>query len=133
MLQFRLRTLFIVTTAIALLAWIFFVPPGWVGVVVLYAIYILLPAVTVSGMIYHRGYRQAFFIGMAPSVVFVAFLFFSRDPFPSFWPYSFSPSSFDGYLLYKLYLGLFLLFPVASGFVAMGMRWWALLAQRRSD
>src|SRR5262245_9820826 len=133
MLQFRLRTLFIVTTGVALLAWILFVPPGWMGVWVLYAIYILLPAVTVSGMIYHRGYRQSFFIGMAPWVAILALMLLTRQAFTGFWPFDFSPNRFDDFLLFKLYLAGFLLFPVVSGFVAVGMRWWALSAERRAD
>jgi hypothetical protein len=86
MLQFRLRTLFIVTTVTALLAWILFVPPGWMGMVVLYLIYTFLPAATIAGIVYHRGYRQAFFIGAAPWVAIVSWTFLARAPFFEIWP-----------------------------------------------
>jgi hypothetical protein len=65
MLQFRLRTLFILTAAVALLAWMFFAPPQWLGMLAIYLLCCLLPAAIVAGIIYHRGYWQAFFIGAA--------------------------------------------------------------------
>ena len=39
MLQFRLRTLFILTAAVALLAWMFFAPPQWLGMLAIYLLH----------------------------------------------------------------------------------------------
>jgi hypothetical protein len=52
-MQFRLRTLFIVTTAAALLVWVFFVPPDWFGLIVLWFVHMLLPAISTG--ILRRG------------------------------------------------------------------------------
>ncbi|HZN35678.1 MAG TPA: hypothetical protein VFB80_17735 [Pirellulaceae bacterium] len=72
MWQFSTRTLFILTAAVAGLAWVFFAPPQWVGLMVLWLLYWLLPAAALAGIVYHRGAWQAFFIGTAPWAVGVA-------------------------------------------------------------
>jgi hypothetical protein len=136
MLQFRLRTLFIATTAVAVLAWALFAPPQWLGLWAIYLVYMLVPSAVVAGIVFQRGYWQAFFVGMAPSVVLVFFWIIS-NVFPSYppWPLNESPWTADpdqllvDKVLHTLALGL----AVASGLVGVGIRWWALHVQRRSE
>jgi len=141
MLQFRLRTLFIATTASAAMFWVLFVPPQWLGVLAIYLVYLLLPALTVSGIVFHRGYRQAFFIGMAPWIV-VASFWFAFTSLQAWWPSGPWWDPFDEFLFtadsesliaHKLLLVVTLIFPAASGLVGVGIRRWALAVERRND
>jgi hypothetical protein len=139
MLQFRLRTLFIATTAAAVLAWALFAPPQRLGLLVIYLVYSLLPAVTVSGIVFHRGYWQAFFIGMIPWISMVSFwaIVLEIQQSPAFWPYAgnlfdrFSATP-DEIIVFKLMVAIPLVIAVASGLVGVGIRWWAISAQRHS-
>lgn len=133
MLQFRLRTLFIVTTSVALLAWILFVPPEWVGLLVLNVGYVLLPTATVAGIIYHHGYRRAFFVGMATWLTIAWLIVFLEHGIEGFLPaFLWRSSPWDQFEI-KLILLIVLALAVASGFVSVAMRWWALSAQGRDD
>ena len=134
MLQFSLRTLFIATTASAVLLWAFYAPPQLLGLIVIYLIYFLLPAVAVAGIIYHRGYWQAFFIGMAPWIVIASFWVNLQGPWPNIWPIisDFWNSDPDVVLSEKLMLGVPLAVAIASGLVSVGIRWWALTVERSS-
>ena len=67
MIQFRLSTLFIITTASALIFWALYAPPQWLGLLAIYLLYFVLASSAVSGIVFHRGYWQAFFMG--PSAV----------------------------------------------------------------
>jgi hypothetical protein len=134
MLQFKLRTLFIATTASAALLWAFYAPPQWLGLIAIYLFYFLLPAVAVAGIVFHRGYRQAFFIGMAPWIAIVSF-WLNWSWQPNFWPpfgeaWNLDP---DQVVYDKLVLVIPLAVAVASGLVAVGIRWWALSLARKSD
>jgi hypothetical protein len=148
-LQFRLRTLFILTAAVALLAWILFAPPQWVGMLAIYLLHCLLPAAIVAGIIYHRGYWQAFFIGAATWVGLtwawtmsgVPTLLGSRTVL---WTSAIDPFSDDifmqlfsidpGLMIYqKFQLAVPIVITIGSGLVAVGVRWWALRAARRSS
>jgi hypothetical protein len=137
MLQFRLRTLFITTTAAAVLFWAFFVPPQWLGLWAICLMYILLPAAAVGGIVFHRGYWQAFFIGMAPWIVIVLFWGTAAQlPWsPVSWPFDSGLFTGDpGQIISdKLVLAVPLVLAVASGLVAVGIRWWALSATRPTD
>src|SRR4051795_165092 len=61
-MQFSIRTLFTLTTIAALLVWVFYVPPQWLGLFLLLLVYCLLPGAVVSGIVYCRGIWQAFFV-----------------------------------------------------------------------
>lgn len=136
MLQFSIRSLLLLTAAVAGLAWIFFAPPHWLGVLVLYFAYLMLPAVAVAGVVYHRGAWQAFFIGMLPWVVGITIFCWIMivDDFPRFgsgrifdWP---NGGDAEELILYKLYCTIPLSVTGASGFAAMGIWAWASAAQR---
>lgn len=139
MLQFRLRTLFIATTASAVTFWALFAPPQWLGLLAIHLLYFLLPALTISGIIFHRGYWRAFFIGMAPWIVMVSF-WISTSGFQMWWP---SPwQTFDEFpfredpdtIVYqKLHLAVPVIFAIASGLVGVGICRWALWLERQKE
>jgi len=75
MFQYNLRTLLLVMLAASMLAWTCFVLPDPIGLVVLLGLLLIVPGVTVAGIIYSRGYRRAFFIAAAPSQLFLSMVY----------------------------------------------------------
>jgi hypothetical protein len=71
--QFQFRTLFIVTAICGVVLWMLIGEPDLIGMAAICVIYCLMPAVTIAGIVFHRGYWQAFFIGMARWVVAMTF------------------------------------------------------------
>ena len=133
MAQFGIRTLFMITTVCAVLVWAVFSPPQWLGLLVLFVVYSLAPAVTVAGVVFHRGYWQAFFVGCAPAVVYTWWgHFMATYPTLEAWPIDVSVFSqqADEMVYEKMKLSLPLAIFGASGLVAVGMRWWALALTR---
>ena len=141
-MQFRLQTLFLMTTLAAVIAWVFFAPPQWLGLLLIWLVYALLPAVTISGIVFHRGYQQAFFVGMAPWVVMTSLWFLAQ--FYSPWLGSligfdsqildFTSSNLDddAMIYSKMILAIPLTIAVASGFVGIGIRWWAISTEKEA-
>jgi hypothetical protein len=107
---------------------VLFAPPEWVGALALSGVFLLLLPLNIAGLIYHRGYWQAFFIGTSPWVALIAWhalwLFEGRNPF---WPRG-AGSAME----MKLTLFFALCFIGLSGFSAMGVRWWAIRAQSQA-
>jgi len=138
MLQFRLRTLFFTTTTAAVLAWAFYAPPQWLGLMAIYLVYALLPAATIAGTVFHRGYWQAFFIGMAPCIVVYSFWIgvVQLQWSPPYWALpsmsDILSEDADQIIYMKLLLTIPLAIAATSGLVAVGIRWWALLIEKRA-
>ena len=136
--QFQLRTLFIATAVCGVVLWALYSKPDWVGFSAIYIVYCLMPAMVVSGIVYHRGYRQAFFVGMAPWVAIMAVVAiqpasqrmgFSQVPVEP--PLIKFLSGTNAALGQKTSLMLALLMAVASGLVAVAVRRWAISLQQR--
>ncbi len=119
MFQFSLKTLFIVTTGFSVLVWILFVPPEWLGILVLAGIY-TLPAANLAGLLYHRGMWQAFFVGTAPPVVITTWLTIGGFSSPRF----FSGSGMQA-IQVKLLMIYLLIMIGLCGLVAVAVRSWA--------
>src|SRR6476659_4562479 len=66
MFQYRLRTLLIAMLLVAIMMWILFVLPDPIGAYILMALLLVIPTLVTTGIVYFRGYRQAFCIGAAP-------------------------------------------------------------------
>src|SRR5262245_4458743 len=118
-MQFSIRALLILTTAVAGLAWTLFAPPQWVGLWALYFVYLMLPAAVLTGIIYHRGAWQAFFIGCAPGTLLVAYFTWIvlATQFTGFSLFSLDLSaSADELIMQKLYAAVPLAATIASGF-----------------
>jgi hypothetical protein len=144
MAQFRLSTLFVVTAASGIVFWALYAPPQWLGLLAIYLLYFLLAAAAVSGIVYHRGYWQAFFIGVAPWAVIGSLTIVTGQlggglPFWSlgFRDYSMYGGTYgtdnDELIAYKIAVLAPLLVAVASGGVAACVRWWAMVYRLRSD
>jgi len=137
-MQFRIRTLFTLTTISALLVWVFYVLPHWLGLLVLILVYCLLPAAIVSGIVYCRGARQAFFVGVAPwialsssCVVGYWFAEFRYIPFlPGAWPYNVDA---DAVFFVKAMLVTPLIIAPMSGLVGVAIRAWAISVRRPNE
>jgi hypothetical protein len=130
MFQFSIRTLFIVTTVFAVIVWVLFAPPEWVGGLVLVASFLLLLPLNIAGLIYHRGYWRAFFVGTSPWAALTAwYVIWALDGRGSpFWP-----SGPNNILAMKLTLFFALCFIALSGLTAVGVRWWAIRIERPAD
>jgi hypothetical protein len=61
--RFRLKTIFIITLAVAIVCMVFFTLPDWLCLIVLAAAAMATPGAIVPGIIYGRGARRAFAIG----------------------------------------------------------------------
>ena len=137
MFQFSTRTLFVIMSASAGLAWVFFAPPQWVGLLVLYLVYLMLPAATLAGIIYHRGGWRAFFIGCAPwavgmTLIFWTYMFWELPRFRWDFLGDLSNNVNSGEIIVvKLFMGLPFVLTLLSGATAAGIRAWAVYLQRQ--
>lgn len=134
--QFRIRTLLVITTLSAFLVWVLFSPPQWLGLLVLFVCHCLLGAAIVPGIVFHRRYWQAFFIGCAPAVAYSWFGHFLVI-YPMFDPW---PMDFDIFLARaddivseKLKLALVLILFGTSGLAGICIRWWAMALRRKHE
>ena len=118
-----------------------FAPPQWLGLLLIWLLFALLPAVTISGIVFHRGYHQAFFVGMAPWGVINSLWFLGQFYSPWLGGLSgfesqildFTTNLDDDATIYlKMILAIPLTIAVASGFVGVGIRWWALSTKHHS-
>jgi hypothetical protein len=95
----------------------------------------VLPAATVAGIVFHRGFWQAFFVGCAP-VISYAWVGHFLVTYPMFdpWPLNLDLllRSTDDLINEKMKLTLLLMLYGTSGLVATGVRWWALVLGQRS-
>src|SRR5262245_44071029 len=130
MLQYRLRTMFIAMTAVAVLAWALFAPPKWLGLLAISLIYLLFAQAKIAGIVYHRGHWQSFFIGMTPwvAVVLYAVALLSMSIALSGPPvnddlFSLFTAAPDDLVFYKSTLAIPIFLAVVSGLVAVGIRW----------
>ena len=110
-----------------------FAPPQFVGLLALYFVYLMLPAAVVTGIIYHRGPWQAFFIGCAPWMLLVIYFtwmaFASQFAGISLFSLDLSTDP-DELIRQKLYGAVPLSAMIVSGFTGMGIWFWARAAQR---
>ena len=124
MYQFSIRSLLIATAAVAVLVWVLFAPPHGAGALVMLLVSLALPAATVAGIVYGRGYWRSFLIGASPVVVAMTAgislasidILEDRD-----WPELFMLSSRDA-VECKMMLGPPLAIVVISGLIGMGIR-----------
>jgi hypothetical protein len=132
--QFRISTLFLVTTVCAFSVWALFSPPQWLGLLALYVCHCLLAAAIIPGIVFHRGYWQAFFIGCAPAVAY-SWLghFFATYPMFEPWPLDLDVflARIDDIVNEKLKLAMLLTLFGISGGAGVGIRWWALALARK--
>jgi hypothetical protein len=133
MLQYKLRTLLLVTLLVALATWLVFVLPDPAGVLALVAITATTPGLLAAGIVYFRGARQAFCIGAVPVQASVL-LFLSGFGFS--FPYQFPnylPSQPDPVPSFKLWLAGAMMVTILAGLGAVLIRYLALSEAKSSD
>ena len=127
MFQFNIRSLMILTAAVAVIVWVLFAPPQIVGTLVLLGICLMVPTTVLSGIIYQRGYWRAFFIGAAPATagLFLSLSVFVFDAMEDGdWLEIFVQDSNNAVEM-KLALAPPLALIALSGLTGMAIRWWA--------
>jgi hypothetical protein len=123
MFQYNLRTLMLVMVGVCVLTWLFFVLPGEIGVVVLWSGLFLAPSAVVSGILYFRGYGQAFAIGCIPPLVMLGW--FAMMEGDDLWRRGPGDDLED-----KVAIVVLMLVIMAGGGVAAGVRWLAVWSRQ---
>jgi hypothetical protein len=123
MFQYNLKTLLLVMLGVCVLTWFFFVLPGEISAIVLVCLMVIVPSAVVAGLLYFRGYPQAFAIGCVPPILLVSvFLFFEG---PRRW--RFGPGDdLEG----KIAMLICLIVIMAAGATSAGVRWLAVWSQQ---
>jgi hypothetical protein len=127
-MQFHLRTLMIVMAAICLYCAILNAPP-FVAMPIYCSIVWLSPAYWITGIIYGREGKRAFFIGGVASgsvpffaLVFIGLAFMLDGPW-GFWRYG-GRGFFGEYQLINLFSSLFIFAPLALAFLGAWIAYW---------
>ena len=125
--QYSLRTLFVLTTALAVLCSLLFASPGWVRFFSGQFAFAILPAVLVVMLVYGRGYTRTFALGalFPAAACFLAsgvmHLYISIEVIDYRFP------DFDDLDEVGIAFGVFVLTVGAasliSGLIAVGVRW----------
>jgi len=119
--QFRLRTLFIGMTGLAVLLSALFAGPSWVAALTALAMMVFIPMCLAIGITYGRGYVRTFSIGgMFPA----GFILSSASPYGLILGVNlFEAAVATGNLVIALGLGVVVVLTIAFGFAAVGLRW----------
>jgi len=126
--QFSLRTLLIGVTAVAILCSLLVASPPWVRALTTLFLAVAVPAALTTMVIHSRGYTRTFAIGaLFPAIVPVYSFALLRG---STTERVFSDSPEAGIEL-AITIAVALVFIVAVGLVAMGVRWMCEEAERR--
>ncbi len=133
--QFSLRTMFIVTTLVAVVCSGLFAPVTYIVVATIAGLIVLAAVALTVAIIYARGYLRTFCVGaiFPASMVFVVLVLACMFYFTTITPgspvsLSDSDSTFDATDQatregIALYVACYLAFCFVSGLVAMGVRW----------
>jgi len=124
MFQYNLRSLLLVMFGVCLLTWLLFVLPGEIGVVILICGSMVVPSAVVAGILYFRGYPQAFAIGCVPPVLLIGGILLFEGP-----PWRYGPSDT---VQMKIMVLLSLLVIIAGGAASAGIRRLAIWSQQRA-
>src|SRR5436190_18875695 len=125
-MQFRLITLFIITAVVCVYCGILHAPP-FIAIPIFCAIAWISPAYWVTGVIYAREARRAFFIGgiSGGAIPFVALIFYSIAMIFDGWgPWGYRNYNSNGggpfgeWQLMNLFASLFIFAPVVLAFFA---------------
>ena len=122
MFQYNLKSLLYVMLGACLLTWLFFVLPGGIGVTVLMCLFMVLPSAVIAGILYFRGYPQAFAIGCVPPMIIISLLALGEG-----FPWRFGPGDATEM---KIILLISLLVVMAGGAASAGIRRLAVWSQQ---
>jgi hypothetical protein len=125
MFQYNLKSLLTVMLAVCVLTWLLFVLPGEIGVVLLTCLFVMLPSAVIAGILYFRGYPQAFAIGCVPPLLIIGCVFLLEGP-----PWRFGPGDT---VEMKIAILVCNLLVCGGGAAAAGVRRLAVWSQPATD
>jgi hypothetical protein len=123
MFQYKLKTLMLVMLGVCVFTWLFFVLPGEIGFIVLLCGMLIVPSAVIAGILYFRGYPQAFAIGCVPPLLLLGLFLLAEGPRM----FRFGPGD-D--LEEKLTIVICLAVVLAAGAASAGVRWLAVWSQQ---
>ena len=129
MFQYGLRTLLVVMLLASLVVWALFVLPSPASTFVLDGLLTVATAMIVAGIVYFRGYQQAFCVGAAPAQLHHLFGFLSLWRAPLWmWisPASAQPDDADWNM--KVNFACAIAFMFLAGVAGMSIRFFAVRA-----
>jgi hypothetical protein len=123
MFQYKLKTLMLVMLGVCVFTWLFFVLPGEVGAIVLMCLMMIVPSSVLAGVLYFRGYPQAFAIGCVPPMLIIGTTMFfdGLDILQSR-----RGDDWEG----KLVLLIWMMVILAAGAASAGVRWLAVWSRQ---
>jgi hypothetical protein len=126
--QFSLRSMFVVTTMVAVVCGGLFAPWEWLQDFTAYYLGITVPMAVIVALIYSRGYLRTFWIGAAfPTGLLFLYLATETDLPKSFKALTLDVVEYNDPYLTNLTRGLAILVAtlvvVTTGLIAMGVRW----------
>ena len=120
MFQYNIRTLMLVMLGVCIFTWLFFVLPGEIGMIVLMCGMMVVPSAVLAGILYFRGYPQAFAIGCVPPLLLYGMFLVFEGP---------GPFRLGDDLEDKLFIVVCLLVVMVAGAASAGIRWLAVWSQ----
>jgi hypothetical protein len=131
--QYSLRTLFIITTVLAILCAGLFAVPHWLRLVTAAICLFFIPLILVPCILYCRGYRRTFFIGalivVGPLVLVEMFLVYTSVFSLLFYD---SDPGVSPYIPGIVFFGILFLSLIA-GLTTLFVRWIIESAQRKAS
>ena len=122
MFQYNLKSLLGVMLAACILSWLFFVLPGEIGFILLLCGLLIVPSAVLAGILYFRGYPQAFAIGCVPPLLLLGLFLFAEGP--RMFRFG-GGNDFEE----KLVISICFLVVLAAGAASAGVRWLAIWSQ----
>jgi hypothetical protein len=122
MFQYNLKSLLGAMLAACILSWLFFVLPGEIGFIFLLCGALIVPSTVLAGVLYFRGYPQAFAIGCVPPLLLLGLFIFAEGP-----PMFLFRGGND--LEERLIMLIYFLVVLAAGAASAGVRRLAMWAQ----
>lgn len=122
MFQYNLRTLMLVMLGVCIFTWLFFVLPGEIGFLFLLCGMLIVPSAVIAGILYFRGYPQAFAIGCVPPLLLLGLFVLAEGPRM----FRFGGDDLEE----KLAVVVCLAVVLAAGATSAGVRWLAVWSRQ---
>ena len=122
MFQYNLKSLLLAMLAAAVLTWFLFVLPSEIGVVLVACVFLVIPSAVLAGILYFRGYPQAFCIGCVPPLLILGLVMLFDGP-----PWRYGPNNA---VQIKITLLVSQLVIIGGGTAAAGVRRLAIWSQQ---
>lgn len=121
MFQYNLKTLMLVMLGVCIFTWLFFVLPGEIGLLFLLCGMLTVPSAVIAGILYFRGYPQAFAIGCVPPLLLLGLFVLNEGP---------RMFRLGGDLEGKVAVVVCFAIVLAAGATSAGVRWLAVWSRQ---